>query len=117
MAFGWSVFIMTVCFLPANDLPKHPFFSELQLDKIVHVFLFFVQGFLLFNPISRYKSTPKKSKLHILFVVLYCLLLGFIIEFIQEFSIESRSGDVFDFLADFFGVVLAFTLFKVKKHI
>lgn len=108
---------MTVCFLPANDLPKHPFFSELQLDKIVHVFLFFVQGFLLFNPISSYKSTPKKIKLYILFVVLYCLLLGFIIEFIQEFSVESRSGDVFDFLADFFGVVLAFTLFKVKKHI
>ena len=107
-----------MCFLPSKGLPKFSFLAHLYIDKWIHVFLFFVQTglFLLVKPYVwpfNFKNRFKK----ILFIVIYCLILGFFIELIQHFFIYGRQGDILDFTADLVGLTIGTVFFLTKKTI
>ena len=96
-------------------MPKINFFNVYHLDKVVHIVLFFIQCSLFMLLSSSENKNKLVIKRHILFTLIYSLLLGTVIEFIQHFYIFGRAGDFNDVLADFIGIVLGICFFKLKK--
>ena len=113
-AFLWSLLILTVCLIPSDGLPKINFLSGYHLDKFIHLFLFFVQCSLFLIRANKIKNNFA-IKRHILFTLIYSLLLGTSVEFIQHYYVFGRAGDFNDVLADFIGILLGISFFLLKK--
>jgi VanZ family protein len=73
-------------------------------DKIVHFFLYFflVTIYLLAFP----KYIQKK-----ILLVIFAVLLGIFIEFLQHYLIPTRCGDIYDALANTLGSVIGLLFF------
>ena len=101
-ALLWSAFIFVLCFIPGNDLPKHPWLEKIYFDKFVHAGLYFVYFILLIRAFKQQGT----GKLVLPFLI--CLLQGILIECIQGSSlIQGRSFDSWDIVANVFGVSIA----------
>jgi len=101
-ALLWSGIIFFLCFLPGNKLPKEDWLDKIEFDKIVHAALYFILFFL----IKRIPENPTKTILF--FAGFLCITQGILIEFVQGSSvIQNRSFDVYDIVANIFGVMLA----------
>jgi VanZ family protein len=104
--------ILILCFLPGNSVNKVKFIDFLHFDKIVHFGMFFIFSFFLFADIKN--KTQLQKKQIILIILSLTVIIGGLIELIQNFFIPNRFGDWFDFLADFSGsfafILLSFFL-------
>jgi len=108
--FGISLFLFT---LPGSSIPKNDLFDKLQVDKWVHITIFFLLCFLFGYPLRKFNS---KNLLPLLFTI--CLLgiaYGIAVEFIQKYWIPNRSFDVWDIMADTIGCIIAFFWLKRKR--
>jgi VanZ family protein len=109
----YTVLIKVALMAPIVDVPK----TEIPFaDKIVHIVinagLFIIWSWYALTQIP--KVLVKKT-LYVLFVC--TLFYGIIIEFLQEFFVLTRSADVFDVVANIFGLVLGAFVIKVSKKL
>lgn len=95
LAVGYTLWLTVVSLSPLNDLNLPSFHFA---DKIVHFFLYFF--FILFWLLAYPKLWYKKF-----FLFTGTVLLGIIIEFLQEYYVPNRTGDVFDALANTLGAL------------
>ena len=95
LAVSYTLWLAAISLTPLNDL-NLPSFS--YADKIVHFFLYF---FLVLFWFLAY-SGLKFKKIQLFFLA---ILLGIIIEFLQEYYVPNRTGDVFDALANTLGAL------------
>ncbi|MBN2013392.1 VanZ family protein [candidate division KSB1 bacterium] len=83
-------------------------------DKLAHAFVFGILGWLT----TRAFINSDNKRLHarpIMFSILFCLLYGMSDEFHQYF-VPGRVSDVYDFLADGLGVLVAQIPFFIILH-
>jgi len=118
-ALVWAIIIMLLTGLPGTYFPTIvTFWDWLSPDKVVHIIIFMVQTFLVliaFNKQYLLGSTRLVSTWLILFVITVFALLT---EVLQTYVFIGRNGNVYDFIADFAGVLvglLVFNLYKKKK--
>jgi len=97
LAVGYSIWLTAVSLMPLDGLDL-PSFS--YADKIVHFFLYFFLTllWLLAFPTWLYKRR----------IIILIILWGVAIEFIQEYLVPTRSGDVFDALANTAGALTGY---------
>jgi len=117
----WSLVIVGVCLIPGKNLPETSFLDGLGIDKIIHAFFYLVLILLvtrgLLKP-SNYSFSRNKA---IVVAFLYCAFFGIGIEFMQSAFVASRTGDVFDVLANNIGafigvlIILKYTKRKTEK--
>ncbi len=102
LAVSYTLWLAAISLTPLNDL-NLPSFS--YADKIVHFFLYFflVLFWLRAYPGLRLKKLP---------LFIFAVLLGVIIEFLQEYLIPNRSGDFFDALANTLGSLSGLVFYK-----
>jgi VanZ family protein len=108
LAVGYTIWLTAVSLTPLEgiDLPSFSY-----ADKIVHFFLYF---FLTVFWLLAYPQLWHKKFRFILIVILW----GIAIEFIQEYFIPTRSGDVFDALANTLGGIAGMSLFhRIRKYL
>lgn len=100
--------------LPGSKIPDIDLFHKLQVDKLVHIFLFVVLCFSFMFPF-KYTGLSVKNKT-VFFVALTLLFIGYgiAIEFIQRDYVENRSFDIGDIIADTIGCMSA--LFVALKR-
>ena len=139
--FGFStLFACLIFYLCVMQLPDEtpPSFQIPNFDKIVHTLMYFGLTGLLFVEYFNFTQNFKwkqtfafltKNKIaddlrptsipNVPYFVLgaSALLYGGLIEIIQEYFTPNRSGDWFDLLADFGGILLSLLLFFIVKHI
>ena len=101
LAVGYTIWLTAISLTPLDGLDL-PSFS--YADKIVHFFLYF---FLTLLWLLAY---PKWWRKRIFFIILV-LLWGIAIEFIQEYFVPTRSGDVFDAIANTAGALTGLWVF------
>lgn len=102
-ALVWALLIYFASSIPASDLPD---IFLLKFDKLVHVGIFFVFGFLTyraFEPLRKRESfSIKRMVLAVIIVVAY----GTIDE-LHQGSVPGRTLDLYDLLADTVGGILS----------
>ena len=103
-----SIVIIVLCFIPGDELSR-PEFDVPYLDKIVHFCFYFVLSLTI-----QYEIKKNIKLKNYLFIFIYAMVLGGLIEVIQETFIVERGGDFFDLIADLLGAVIAFIFYKIK---
>ena len=111
LAISWFIIMNILFVLPGSALPKAGWFSDIQLDKWIHVGLFAVLVFLWCSAF-----TPLFKKIWIALVV--AIAYGLLVEIVQKYWVPNRSFDLYDVLADAAGSVLGlFVWLRVNKKV
>ncbi len=88
--------------------------QDLEVDKLVHLSLFFVLVFLLYLPFYKKNYPIKTKQLYLFFMVMICIGYGVAVEFVQKYYIPNRSFDLFDIVADTIGCIIAYCVVRKK---
>jgi VanZ family protein len=109
VAIGWFLLMNVLFVLPGSTLPKTGWFTDIQLDKWVHIGLFAVLVFLF---CSAFNSVSKRIWIVLVAAVAY----GFIVEVVQKNWVSNRSFDLYDVLADTAGSIIGLVVWlRVNK--
>ncbi len=114
----WALVILVLCGMPGRDIPHISFLELLSFDKFVHAGIFFVLLLLTVRGISlqtRFSSLQLYAKS---FSVITCIIYGGLLEVMQGTIFIERSADVFDFIANSVGCLIALAFYdKLEKKI
>ena len=110
LAVSWFILVTVLLCIPGKKLPTIHWFGNLQLDKAVHMVLFFMLTMFICNTFYIYNRTQQ----YFWGIAFCCSLYGIGMEFIQENLIANRSFDVGDIVADVVGS-FAFLIFLNLK--
>jgi uncharacterized membrane protein HdeD (DUF308 family) len=116
--FTWAlvVFIFVVCLMPVpqKEMPSVPNF-----DKLVHTAMYAVLCTVIFwERIRQSKRRPLRMSHCFVGAFVLPILMSGIIELLQAYATENRSGDWWDMAANSLGVILAwFSFILLKRHI
>lgn len=103
-----AIIFYLCCLITSDDIPDHAFWEH--TDKVVHFLMYF--GLSLVASIGYVHG--EKGHIIILKLILFAFILpmlyGGLIEILQHYFIEGRSGDWFDFMADCLGSLAALPL-------
>jgi len=111
--------ILIVTGLPGSVFPRVK--PAIGLDKVVHILMYASFAFICIwgyrkQFISNGKTYRKKA---LLLTTIISICYGGLTEIIQEFLVPSRTGDIFDFIADIIGTLIGmlifYLFFKNKK--
>lgn len=107
LAVFWTAFIIYGLSSPPSATPRFPWLAMEGMDKLVHAVLFGIEAALCVWAIG------KRANLQLLiWVVVWCTVLGGTMELVQYKWVEGRTGDVVDLLADTLGAILGAVVFK-----
>jgi len=82
--------------------------SFINIDKMVHVFLYFIFGVLLIVDFSKSNIEKSSQSIKILTTFVFPILIGGVIEILQEMYFKPRSAEWIDWFSDIFGIVLSY---------
>ena len=102
----WLALICYGLFIPANELPVKPFLNIPHFDKVVHFGLFFVFCLLLFRPFRKLNLHPY------LYAPSISLFLAALLEVVQQTISNSRSSNLYDFIANTAGILASIVFFR-----
>jgi len=113
-AYLWGIIVLFLVGMPGYDFPKVPSaWEKLQPDKIVHMGMFGML-FLLLAAGSYFKGGKQPISKKLVIIYLYITIsMGGITELLQKWVFIARSCDIYDFLADTVGIILAMLFYFV----
>jgi VanZ family protein len=106
---AYFLFVSLLFILPGSAFPKNNWLTQIHFDKWVHIGIFFILGILIcwsFN-------VKRTSSFIITFFVL--AVYGIVVEVVQDQYVVNRSFDVWDWVADMGGAILAFIYWRWGK--
>ena len=110
---AWFFIVLFLICLPGKDLPKsNDWLNKIYFDKWVHTGMFGMLAMLFLLPVLASDLTIKKRKMYVIFIVFAVISWGLTTEFIQKAYIEGRTFDLFDWMADTIGTLIALFLSK-----
>lgn len=109
---AWFFVVAVLVFMPGDDVPDIGWMHIYKADKLVHFSMFWGLTFLFSLPyLNSGFSIAKKRKFFIIVSIIF-IAWGLGVEFIQKYYAYHRSFDLFDWLADSIGVVIAFLVLQ-----
>lgn len=102
------LWVAIICWLSFSSLDKVMVPKFFSADKIGHFGMYFILGFLI---------NRAAYPLFNVFNLMILSAIGFAIltELIQNYFVENRQGEVFDFIANFIGILVVYT-WKKKSY-
>lgn len=101
-AIIWSVIVFILLIIPPEALNKERKIEIVQLDKVIHFFLFgSIAGLWAYY---KKKQEPSKQLFNYLFIILLTSLYGILTEYVQRWV--GRDFDVWDMVADAAGALV-----------
>lgn len=97
-----SLVIAVLLLVPMPEDLEEPFFPN--MDKLVHVGLFFVLTLVLYWETHRLSTTQRFAGL---IMIAWPVLLGGLLELVQQYCTTYRTGNWGDGIADVAGVIIA----------
>ena len=112
----WIAFILYGTLTPSDKLPKTRILEINYSDLVIHFSLWAILMLLLLHEMNYLKIAKESNKKNTTIALSICLGLGLFSELAQLLFIVSRTGSLFDFIADSLGSVIIFLIFrKIKK--
>jgi VanZ family protein len=100
----WALFILLLCALPGSSLPKMKWTSLFQLDKAVHIVLwFFLYAMLL---LGLWSKLSMRWGYAVIIAAVLSIGYGFLTEWMQENVFRDRTADWMDIVANSTGVII-----------
>jgi hypothetical protein len=96
----WTIFIVSSCLLPSSIFKTFSSMSLFQLDKIIHILLYFV--FVQLWALNLKKEEQKNKIIILLIGIGY----GVIIEYLQITMNMGRNFEIGDMIANTIGCIL-----------
>lgn len=107
---AWFFLILVLICLPGSDIPPvENWLNYIYFDKWVHTGLFAGLTFLFIYPLSKMNLADAFKKNTAIKIALAAWVWALTTEFIQKYFIPDRSFDLYDWAADSFGILIAFT--------
>jgi len=107
----WTALMLKLLLSESSGLPRLWWLNFPFSDKVMHAGIFGVNSLLLLYALRH--SVPQWHRLAGL-ILLWTVVFGASTELAQHCCVESRTGDVFDLLADLVGGVLPLIFFQMK---
>lgn len=112
--FTWGAVIAVLSVLPANNKDTG-WFDLPNLDKLMHFLFYSILTLLLMIAFTR-QSDKKHPFIHsVLHSFIIVLFYGLILEFIQHFFIDSRTGDSLDVVCNMAGFLFAAIIILIVR--
>ena len=105
----WAAIIFVESSIPGHAFPRAP----LGTDKLVHVAMFFILGWLLHRAFT-HQSLELVSKMSLYLTQVVTILYGFSDELHQLF-VPGRTADMYDMTADAIGGFLFIVVFLIFR--
>lgn len=107
----WALFIAFLCGIPGKDIPHISFLELLSFDKFVHATLFFILVWSIYKAVN--KTNAYKQAL--IYALSFSIPYGGVLEILQQELFDERTADLFDFIANTFGCIVASIYIVSKK--
>ncbi len=111
-AIIWSIIIMVLSVVPAEDLPS---ISLWESDKLAHACVYFILTIAVINALRN--SSPGISSKQIIYGALISVSYGIVIEFIQGPLLPTRNFDLYDILANVIGCIAGAIAITIKRRL
>jgi len=115
----WALIILLLTGLPGTYFPTViSFWDWLSPDKVVHIFIFLVQTFLILVAFRTQYLLGNRRLVYTWLLISIVTVFAFLTEVLQSYVFIGRDGNAYDFIADFIGVLvgyLAYNLYFKKK--
>lgn len=108
----WTLVIFVLCATPGKYIPSAGWLDLLSVDKLVHAGIFYVLCTLFFL----YVIQRNKTFNYVVIFTLLGILYGAALEWMQATFFIDRTADWLDIVANSFGCLIAFSLFKKLKQ-
>lgn len=118
-AIIWGIGIFIVISIPGSTIPKVRLLNIEHIDKVIHFILFF--GFSLLLCLGFFKQNVLQSlqNRYIVYAIIIGISYGSLTEILQVVWFSSRSGNIWDFLANAAGTIagafIFYGLFKKRS--
>lgn len=116
-AITWAIVILVLSGIPGSSLDKVSFWEIIYLDKIMHMFMYFILTLLLISGFKKQLNTRNEKIQPCFYSVIIGIFYGGIVELLQEFIFPERSAELFDFISNSFGTILACFTFPFAEKI
>ncbi|MBL7747464.1 MAG: VanZ family protein [Chitinophagaceae bacterium] len=100
-----STFLLT---MPGEEIPKENFFTRIQLDKWVHIIMFFIMVTLWCWAVPEKKNIIHNRRKTFALIAIVSFLYGVGMEFVQRYLTANRSFDAGDIVADGVGCIIGY---------
>lgn len=113
-AIFWGIIVLILSGIPGNAFPKIPTFIEwLGPDKIVHLIIYSIFGYLLYSGFVK-QFISKKTRYKIILLTIFSgAVFGALTEVLQYFVFVGRNGNIFDLVANIFGCLIGILIFSL----
>ncbi len=115
----WALIILLLTGLPGTYFPTViSFWDWLSPDKVVHIFIFLVQTFLILVAFRTQYLLGSRRLVYTWLLISIITVFALLTEVLQAYVFIGRDGNTYDFIADFIGVLvgyLAYNLYFKKK--
>ena len=112
LALSWFVLVTILLIIPGRKLPNISWVGKFQIDKIVHIFLFFILTMNFCRASFNFYNEQKWFWM----IALFCSLYGVSMEFVQENFVLNRSFDNGDIVADIIGCYSFLIFLNIKPQ-
>jgi len=104
--------MLFICIIFYLSFAKPSTFKEapsfFSIDKVAHVFLYFILGIILIIDFSKSIIEKSNNLKKILITIFFPVLMGGIIEISQEMYFKPRSAEWIDWFSDILGIGLSY---------
>ena len=100
---AWFIISAVLLALPGKDLPHNNLFDIPFFDKYVHFTMFLMLTTLFSYPLAYQSVDEATAKSWFTKVVVYVILYGILMEFVQKYFVYGRSFDLIDIVFDSLG--------------
>ena len=119
-AIAWAIMTLFLIGTPGKYFPEVKTFWEwLSPDKIIHVFIFSVQTYLVLFAVRLQYLSGTNRFFNMLVILGIIFVFAALTEILQKYVFFGRDGNVLDFIADVVGIavgLLAYNLLVKKKE-
>jgi len=109
------ILIFIASTIPASEAQRFKIYNIPNMDKPVHLLMYFFFSFILLYDLSKAKPDFSKMK-SIVIVSIIAAVYGGTMEILQALFTNYRSGDIFDFVWNLAGICLAVLLWNFLKR-
>ncbi len=113
----WTIIIILATTLPSSSIPKNSLLQIPHFDKLVHFTLFFVLALFILSERNSLRLQGQLTNRAITFALSISIAYGLIIELLQYFLLPTRSGSLYDFMANVLGGIMAVVLYRLVNRI